>query len=342
MTNLWRGAAALAGAVLGGLVWSLPASSGAAADCTGIDLVEKLRAENPQDYAHLLEEADKIPNGKAIFWRIDPGKGIAPSWLLGTIHISDPRVNDLPAPVRDAFDKASSLALEINNLSKPNLLAGKLARIRHLYTMPSGQTLRDYLTKEEIDRIVELQPFHGTMHVEAMVRLQPWFIWIAISIPHCERVNLKAGKKALDARLEADALKAGKTVYGLETMRSQFEVLASIDMQDQVKNLKMTLRHLELGRNAFITTVNLYLARRMDIGSAMTKLMSRQAGISDAETERVMTKLVDDRNITQFEAAQPLIEAGNSFIAVGALHLPGKQGLVEKFKQAGYTVTPVN
>ncbi|TIO38533.1 MAG: hypothetical protein E5Y00_36465, partial [Mesorhizobium sp.] len=33
---------------------------------------------------------------------------------------------------------------------------------------------------------------------------------------------------------------------------------------------------------------------------------------------------------------------GNAFMAVGALHLPGPDGLVEDFRKAGYSVTAVN
>lgn len=39
--------------------------------------------------------------------------------------------------------------------------------------------------------------------------------------------------------------------------------------------------------------------------------------------------------------AEPLLTQGGAFIAVGALHLPGKQGLVALLRQAGYAVTAV-
>ena len=38
-------------------------------------------------------------------------------------------------------------------------------------------------------------------------------------------------------------------------------------------------------------------------------------------------------------SAEPILAAGNAFIAVGALHLPGPDGLVELLRKAGYTVT---
>jgi uncharacterized protein YbaP (TraB family) len=36
-----------------------------------------------------------------------------------------------------------------------------------------------------------------------------------------------------------------------------------------------------------------------------------------------------------------MLAEGNRFIAVGALHLPGKKGLIEFLQQHGYTVKPV-
>ena len=41
------------------------------------------------------------------------------------------------------------------------------------------------------------------------------------------------------------------------------------------------------------------------------------------------------------ERTAPLISAGGAFIAVGALHLSGKDGLVERVRAAGYEVTKV-
>jgi uncharacterized protein YbaP (TraB family) len=36
-----------------------------------------------------------------------------------------------------------------------------------------------------------------------------------------------------------------------------------------------------------------------------------------------------------------MLEKGNAFIAVGALHLPGETGLVSLLRERGYTVSPV-
>ena len=39
--------------------------------------------------------------------------------------------------------------------------------------------------------------------------------------------------------------------------------------------------------------------------------------------------------------AEPLLDKGGVFIAVGALHLPGDKGLVALLRDGGYTVSPI-
>jgi uncharacterized protein YbaP (TraB family) len=54
-----------------------------------------------------------------------------------------------------------------------------------------------------------------------------------------------------------------------------------------------------------------------------------------------MRVLLLDRNAVMAERAAPLLASGGAFIAVGALHLVGKSGLVERFRAEGYTATKV-
>jgi uncharacterized protein YbaP (TraB family) len=51
--------------------------------------------------------------------------------------------------------------------------------------------------------------------------------------------------------------------------------------------------------------------------------------------------LLVTRNLSMRDKALPSLAEGSAMIAVGALHLPGRQGLVALLREAGYTVTPV-
>jgi len=51
--------------------------------------------------------------------------------------------------------------------------------------------------------------------------------------------------------------------------------------------------------------------------------------------------LIVKRNKIMSLRAKPIIEKGNMFMAVGALHLPGPDGLVTLLRKAGYKLSVV-
>ena len=65
------------------------------------------------------------------------------------------------------------------------------------------------------------------------------------------------------------------------------------------------------------------------------------AGVDAAPVDTFESDIAVKRNYGMRDASLPLLEQGGAFIAVGALHLLGKEGLVELFRAAGYTVTPI-
>jgi hypothetical protein len=57
--------------------------------------------------------------------------------------------------------------------------------------------------------------------------------------------------------------------------------------------------------------------------------------------ERFMARLNDERNRRMVQRMIPYLEQGNSFIAVGALHLGGPQGILSLLKKHGYNLDAV-
>lgn len=52
--------------------------------------------------------------------------------------------------------------------------------------------------------------------------------------------------------------------------------------------------------------------------------------------------LVDERNIDWIRQLPELLNKSSCFIAVGVLHLPGTNGLINLLKKEGYKVTAIN
>src|SRR5690606_17387320 len=79
--------------------------------CTGINLLEGLEQDDPALLASIRSEAARTPNGSGLLWKIEK-EGIAPSYLFGTMHMTDPRVTSLTSDAQSAFDSSSTVVIE--------------------------------------------------------------------------------------------------------------------------------------------------------------------------------------------------------------------------------------
>ena len=62
--------------------------------CTGKDMMAELATNDPALLAKIEQEAAATLNGKGLLWKIETPGG-APSYLFGTMHMTDPRVTHL-------------------------------------------------------------------------------------------------------------------------------------------------------------------------------------------------------------------------------------------------------
>src|SRR5690606_33901337 len=86
--------------------------------CHGQDLMARMKAEEPVKYAAVRAEADAVPDGHGRLWRVEKD-GVSPSFLFGTMHLSDPRVTVLPPAAEAAFAGAGSVVIETTDVLDP-------------------------------------------------------------------------------------------------------------------------------------------------------------------------------------------------------------------------------
>jgi uncharacterized protein YbaP (TraB family) len=117
--------------------------------------------------------------------------------------------------------------------------------------------------------------------------------------------------------------------------------LAGMPEAIQVYLLKTSLAVIDTIMDQWETVHALYLARDLGAVWPFGVRLVQKAGFDTAPFAEVAREIIDKRNFTMRDTALPLLKQGNAFIAVGAVHLVGKDGLVELFRAAGYTVTMV-
>jgi uncharacterized protein YbaP (TraB family) len=308
--------------------------------CQGRDLLAEMKSSDPKAFSDIRAAADATANARTLLWRIEALDRPA-SFLFGTLHSTDERVHRLSRAIQSALEAASTVALELVELASGKaseaMMSGKDVSSRATY--PSGNGLADHLSSAELDKLRAILGRRG-VPAATVQRIRPWFAWSALAAPECEARRVAAGVAFLDQQIGREAQGRGKAVIGLETVVGQVNALSGMPEASQIHLLKIALALIDSREDQWNVLHELYLAR--DIGAVLpfTLKLAEKAGFDPAVFAPIERALIDKRNVTMRDAALPLLREGNAFIAVGALHLSGKGGLVELFRAANFAVTP--
>ena len=274
--------------------------------------------------------ADAWPYGQGLLWRVERA-GQAPSFVFGTLHSSDERVTDLPPPVLAAFHGASTLATEVV------LDQSAMAALLQAMSLPKGRDLKQLLTPE-IYSDLKLVAAHYQMQLALLSRLKPWAVMALFSLPPAEYKRNRAGLMPLDEKLQFDARAAGKKLVALESAAEQIAAFEGVPEADQVTLLAITLVQASDIEHSFGALRDSYLSG--NLVAIRDRWNESVADHADA-ANRFEDRLIEERNHRMVERMAGLLRQGDAFIAVGALHLPGEQGILNLLAGQGYNVVRV-
>lgn len=310
----------------------------AAAQCGGNDLMAELEVRAPDAHKQVLAEAAKIENSEAVLWKVEK-EGVPPSYLFGTMHLSDARIATLTPKTKEAIKSSKIVALEVADLSE-NAVGAAMAKAAELVVYTDGRNLQSQLDEDEFKKVQSLVAKSG-MPGEFAGMFRPWIVSMLLSLSDCERKQVAAGAPVLDMRVAEEAQKNGLEVTGLETVESQLGALAAVPDDQQIQMLKVGLKYADRADDMMETLVQMYLKRRLNAAMPFQIALAAEHGTPASAFDGFQKTLLVDRNATMRDAAKSLLEKGGVFVAVGALHLPGQTGLVHLVREAGYTVTAV-
>lgn len=307
-------------------------------DCTGVNMLSELQATAPDTYAEIRAVAAATANARSVLWKVER-PGVPSSYLLGTIHMTDPRVTSFSPRLKAALAQTDTVALEVADVSTDATNAAILKAAR-LVLFTDGRTLDELLSNEEYDKVKATLTGAG-LPGEIAAMFRPWVVSMILSVSACERQKVKDGLPVLDLKLANIARERGMRIVGLETIESQLAAMASIPDEQQIAMLRASLRFAHRSNDTMETLLQLYLSRDMGSAWPFHLALAKQAGIANQTFPDFQKRIVSDRNLQMRNAALPLLRKGRILIAVGALHLVGDKGLVELLREVGYKLTPV-
>ena len=330
--------AALSLAALSGVSATLAGEPETADKCRGVNMLAETQAKDPEVYRKIMAEAEASENSGALLWKIERN-GRPPSYLYGTVHLTDERVTKLSPAVEQALGEAKTIALEVSDISE-KATSTVIAQSAPLVMFTDGRRLDRLLTDAEYEAVKKIISRSG-LPSDLAALFKPWIVTMILSVSDCERTSVQQGARVLDMKIAEIGKARGLQVVGLETIPEQLQALASVPEAQQLDMLRASLKFADRTNDLMETLVQLYLERKISAAMPFQIALARQVGIADDAFAGFQQKLLVDRNVKMRTAAEPLLEEGGVLIAIGALHLPGKQGLVALLREAGYAVSPI-
>lgn len=265
------------------------------------------------------------PDDNSLLWEVS-GNGLSkPSYLFGTFHLICK--NDIPvsSQLQEAVKYASEMYMELD-LDDPATMLGGLM----LMNMRGDTTLKTLYTEAEYKKVAAF--FKDTLHMPiAMLNSTKPFFLSAMLYPKMLPCKTMTG---VEEELMKLAKANKKEIRGLETMAFQAAVFDSIPYTVQAKELLHSIDSLDSYRILFDTMVQVYKSQQLH--KIEEQFAKTEFGMEDNQDI-----LLNNRNRNWVTQLKKIMKAQPVFVAVGAGHLVGEQGLISLLKKEGYTLRPI-
>lgn len=259
-----------------------------------------------------------------LLWKITGKNSKQPSYLFGTMHTTDSRAFTFSEQAKNTIEKCDAFAMEL--LIDDNSL--DISLVMSL-VMTDGTTLRSLFSEEEFQMLDSLLGNATGFPLTMLDNIQP-IILIAL----LEQAGLgKDSSLPLDLYLMEHAKAKKKKLLGIETVAEQLNALQSLSYKEQAEMISA-----ELAKQNDTQAENDSLSYYYSVGKldSLLELNNR-----NPMPEKLAKALIDNRNEIMAERIADFIKKQSVFSAVGALHLLGANGVIERLRRKGFVVEAV-
>ncbi len=262
---------------------------------------------------------------RGLLWRVARPR-VAPSHVFGTIHLADPRVLDVPDPVMRALSRSRRYFMEIQHA------APEQARFFEAAQFEDGRRIEPLIGAEAFASLAALLR-ERRIPEEVIDRIKPWAALANLTItPEDYAVE------TLDQKLLALARALKLPIDALEGIEEQISVFEGIPMETQVALLKHALAHRDDLGGLIEPTIQAWLRRDLAALDAVNeRIGARYPDVAD-HYRVLFRRVVRNRSIVMAHRLFVPLRRGRVFIAVGANHLYGGEGVLRLIEKQGYRV----
>jgi uncharacterized protein YbaP (TraB family) len=253
-------------------------------------------------------------------------------YLFGTIHVlradTQWRSPELEAAIKDSQD----LYLEIADANNAKEGAAAILKVG----LDREHPLSSKISKADVtllDKAAKQMGLPGEVVFEPM---RPWLAYMTLSMTPISRLGY-APASGVDLQIRKEFADAGKPVRGFETFDTQAHIFADMPERQQVAMLENELKNL--GKQSTAAELNGLVAAWL---SGDQDKLTTAGGYDKMRQSPEYPAMIANRNKAWAAVlSQRLKQPGTSFVAVGAAHMLGPDGVPALLQQMGFTVTRV-
>ena len=248
-----------------------------------------------------------------------------PSYLLGTIHFGTPEEQGVDYAV---LEKA--LAAVDTFVNEADLDEAWKSAYDDYRWLPPAQPLSAMVSKDSYAMARALLP---NVRARDLVRMKPWSVLALL-----EARGETGSDATMDARLQRIAAASGKRLVHLETLEQQLQALDCVPASEHALVLDERLRAPWILLDESAAAMRYFRSRTLEAWLADIDHMHGLSDEGKAIEQRSRHCLLEERNARWVGQLETLFQDGPSFVAVGAVHLVGAEGLLEMLRRDGYRI----
>ena len=259
-----------------------------------------------------------ITNAQLFYKVIDPASGIT-SYLFGSAHGSTSYIQ-LPQLLFDQLKNTKILYLEITKENSSGEIAQALSKPYSVY--PEGTSIRDYLTEEEYNGLRSKFVQTGRISESDFDKKAVMFTPYVLRKDYLS-FKLRGIGKSLDVVIENEARKLGiKDIRAFETME------------------QMALVHKEYASKL---SPSYFVKHLDDFVKASNELETAYLKMDTTSIRKIIGKdsVIWARNKLWMKTLRNQLRTTPCFVAVGAAHLFGENGLIRLLRKEGYKIEAI-
>ena len=272
-----------------------------------------------------LFSKEKTPES-SMLWKIERDDLKHPTYMLGTMHLINKEYFYFPEKLKNLITGSQQLIMELEGLPDQ-------AAAIELMRLPDSLSLSDYFTTEEMDLVYQFAKDDMNMTREmfdlTFGKMKPFIILQLIT-----QKQFEGETESFEMTLMSLAKEHKIKTLGLETIQQQIGFFDIIPAKEFGNIIKSYFENADSLKEQTIIMQQIY--RSGDLDS-----LARYMVESSPELMEFEDILLTNRNIAWAPQIVKFIFEKPSFIAVGAAHLAGENGLINLLRKEGFTVTPV-